>query len=109
MGAHSRSKHGVGSIGSKREARVALVKRVRPLGLTLVLILRGVKGLEKVYVLEHEEEVSNIMKQFSAVALEVDRLDQENLSKLPEQLREVVASFRDLLERLSSEIASIVG
>lgn len=79
------------------------------MGLTLVLVLRGVKGLEKVYVLGHEEEVSNIVKRFSAVALEVDRLDHENLSGLPEQLREVVIGFRDFLERLSSEITSIAG
>ncbi|MEM1681793.1 MAG: hypothetical protein QXT76_05395 [Sulfolobales archaeon] len=94
---------------SKKEARIALIKKLHSKGLTLVLILRGVKGLEKVYVLSYEDEVAGLLKQFSAVALEVDQLDLSSLSKFPEQLRDVIINYSEFLERLSSELTSLIG
>ncbi len=98
-----------GAPGNKKEARIALIKRSRSLGLAVVLILRGAKGLEKVFVVDGEDELNRVLKQFSAIAVEVDEPEPESSLELPGQLREAVASFKELLERLSEELASLVG
>ncbi|MCS7099483.1 MAG: hypothetical protein RMH84_02050 [Sulfolobales archaeon] len=95
--------------GVKKESRIALLKKVDKLNLVIVLVLRGVKGLEKAYVVSREEELSRILEQFSATALDVDKLNPENLLGLPSGLREVVVRYGELLKRLSSELISLVG
>ncbi len=107
MEERSRDRRRAGVPGGKREARIALIKRSGSLGLALVLILRGAKGPEKVFVVSSEEELDRVLRQFSATAVEVDR--PESAPELPGRLKETVASFKELLERLSSELASLVG
>lgn len=93
---------------AKRESRVALAKKSPWLGLIFVFVLRGVKGLEKAFVVESEEEVLEILKKFSAIYLEVGQV-RSSVNSLPQPFRSTVTTYADLLERLSSEIASLIG
>lgn len=93
---------------AKKESRVALVKKSPQLGLIFVFVLRGVRGLEKAFVVEGEEEVLKILEKFSATYLEVEQLGN-SINSLPHSLRGIVTTYADLLERLSSEITSLVG
>ncbi|MCX8184667.1 MAG: hypothetical protein RMI56_01405 [Sulfolobales archaeon] len=95
--------------GIKKESRIALVKKIYKLNLIVVFVLRGVKGLEKAYVIDGEEELNRILGQFSAVILDVDTLDHEKLLNLPNRFREVITHYGELLKRLSSELTPLIG
>lgn len=92
----------------KKESRVALVKRSPQPGLIYIFILRGVKGLEKAFVVGSDEEVVKILKKFSATCLDVEQVEA-SISTFPQQLRGAITAYANLLERLSSEITSLVG
>lgn len=96
-------------VKNKKETRIALIKKSPALNLVLIFILRGVKGLEKMYVLDREEDVYGVLEQFSAVAVEIDQLESSDLLKLSGNLREVVGNYKELIERLSSELTSLTG
>ena len=95
--------------GGKKEARVALIRRLGPRGPLIVFVLRGTKGLEKVFVLRDEGEVARVLERFSAMPLEVGDTPSAALEGLPQRLREFVANYSNLLERLSSELAPLLG
>lgn len=109
MNGHAGGHRSASITGSKREARIALVRRSGSLDLAIVFVLRGVKGLEKAFVVGSGEELERVLKQFSAIAIEVGGEEPEPALELPAQLRETVAGFRELLERLSSELSLLVG
>jgi hypothetical protein len=88
---------------AKRETRVAIAREVPGLVAFLVFVLRGVKGLEKVLLVDGES-LGEVLGRYSAVLVDPSGPPPEGF----EGVWGTVVKYWGVLERLSAEVESLL-
>lgn len=88
---------------AKRETRVAIAREVPGLGVFIVFVLRGVKGLEKVFVVDGES-LGEVAERYSAVLVDPSSPPPRGL----EGIWSTVVKYWEVLGKLSVELESLL-
>jgi hypothetical protein len=88
---------------AKRETRVAIAREVPGLGAFLVFVLRGVKGLEKVLLVDGGS-LGEVVERYSAVLVDPGGPPPKGFEKM----WGTVVKYWGVLEKLSAEMESLL-
>lgn len=88
---------------AKRETRVAIAREVPGLGVFVVFVLRGVKGLEKVLLVDGES-LGDAVRRYSAVLVDPGSPPPKGL----EGIWSTVVKYWEVLGKLSVELENLL-